>query len=139
MHRPDAPRSADLQCFMYHSQLASEALQSQVPAIVKTARRFNPQANITGMLVFDGAHFCQYLEGPSPALQILIARIAQDARHTAFTPQHYGPLEGERRFAHWALGYADLDAPLSLQQLQAFQGDAALTQFVALLPSLDMA
>lgn len=49
---------------VYSSQLAPSVPAECVADIVRTARQFNAAHGITGLLVFDGQRFCQYLEGP---------------------------------------------------------------------------
>ena len=76
----------ELQCFMYHSELAPTAELSCVADIVKTARDFNQLHAITGVLIFDGQRFAQYIEGEAQAIDFLIGQLARDPRHINFTP-----------------------------------------------------
>lgn len=62
-----------LECFLYQSKLAPGVDATCVAQIVKKARAFNESAQITGILVFDGEFFCQYIEGPSNQVQDLIS------------------------------------------------------------------
>lgn len=125
-------------CFLYHSQIAPTAQLSCVAEIVKTARSFNKEHHITGMLVFDGQRFCQYIEGPQSALQGLIERIAKDDRHYLFEPKHHAPLVGERMFASWSMAYVLVDDAEPLNDLESLDGLAAIRQLETLLPMLDI-
>lgn len=129
----------DLHCFLYHSQIAPQADISCVADIVKTARNFNKTQGITGLLVFDGQRFCQYIEGPQPALQNLIDSIARDPRHIAFTPLHQNHCEQERKFANWAMAYVLVDDAEPLASISSEQGPSALEKLQELLPLMDIA
>lgn len=76
------PATSHRLCFLYHSVMADTQEASCVADIVKAARQFNASQGLSGLLVFDGMRFAQYLEGPADALQALIERLQQDTRHT---------------------------------------------------------
>lgn len=124
---------------IYHSRLAPNAPVSCVSDIIKTARSFNAIHGLTGILIFDGQHFLQYLEGPQMPLQDLMVRIAQDPRHVNFTLQHYGSLAGERGFRNWSMGYSEIEDADPLAELGAVTGEEALAQLHRLVPMLDIA
>lgn len=121
-----------LECFLYHSRLADPADTTCVAEIIEAARTFNWSAGITGMLVFDGTGFFQYMEGPPEQLTLLIESIARDPRHVAFTPLFPQARIDRRRFANWSMAYVVVndDAPqqgagpssslMGLDQMQAF-------------------
>lgn len=129
----------DLHCFLYHSCLTADADLGCVADIVKTARSFNKEADITGMLVFDGLRFFQYIEGPQLAIQALMDRIVKDSRHVHFTPKHRGSLVGPRLFGQWAMAYVLVDDCEPLDDLTRLDGRQALNQLQALIPVLDIA
>lgn len=131
--------SSDLYCMLYHSQLAPDAPVSCIPEIIKTARAFNAAHGVTGILVFDGQRFLQHLEGPKQILTDLIVRIARDPRHIDFTLQHHGESVGPRRFPTWSMAYADIDDGEPLAAGNQLTGQAAMTHFSELVPSLDIA
>ena len=125
-------------CFLYHSQIAPAAGLSCVADIVKTARNFNKEHQITGLLVFDGQRFCQYIEGPQSALQALIDRIGRDRRHHQFESKHHASLVGERMFACWSMAYVLVDDTEPLNDLECLDGMAAIRKLETLLPMLDV-
>ena len=129
--------SPALGCFLYHSQLSAAADITCIADIVKTARNANQTLGITGLLVFDGLRFCQYIEGPAQPLEALIECISRDPRHTAFTPQHHAPLEADRLFADWSMAYVVVDEEEPLQHLVPLRGMQAVQQLTQLVPSLD--
>lgn len=128
-----------LHCFLYQSYFTPGMDISCVADIVKTARSFNKLHHITGMLVFDGLRFCQYIEGPAEPLQLLIGKIGQDPRHQRFTPKHQAALEGERRFSNWSMAYVLVDDEEPLDAIDALTGHRALEKMETLIPLLDIA
>lgn len=124
--------------FMYCSMLASDAGPSCVGAIVKTAREFNGTHGITGLLVFDGERFCQYIEGPGAAMQGLIERLEADSRHRDFTPLHFvRAMAGPRRFPGWSMGYAEVGDEYSIEDMARLGADEALEKLQALSREFD--
>ncbi|MDM0043227.1 BLUF domain-containing protein [Variovorax dokdonensis] len=132
--------------YFYVSQLASDASASTVPAILAQVRQGNARNGITGVLVFDGQSFMQYLEGPSGVLQGLMGQIAIDPRHARLQMLHEGALQ-ERRCSRYELGYADptADGALDqvLEQLSVSSqggppGEAAVQLFLSLRPRFDI-
>lgn len=139
---PSTDRHTDptaLHCLLYRSQIAPQADLRCIADIVKRARRFNPTQNISGLLVFDGNYFCQYLEGSPSALNGLIRQIEVDPRHIEFEMLHHHPLEGTRRFTNWSMAYCVVDEEEYLSTFSFLQGPAALRKFEEIMPLLDIA
>ncbi|CAN5430560.1 hypothetical protein BH10PSE16_BH10PSE16_12680 [soil metagenome] len=126
-----------LQEIIYVSTLAADAPIRVVADIAMKARSHNQQRDITGLLVFDGMHFCQQMEGCAQEVAALMARIRKDPRHHDVAVLHHGPLE-QRRFRRFSLGYTSVEDIELLERLQQLQGQAAVEAFMALLSSLDM-
>ena len=126
-----------LHAFLYCSSLGSAQPISVVADIVKAARDKNTKLQLTGILVFDGQCFCQYLEGPESSIAAVLESIYRDSRHTDVHLQFHGPVDGERQFQDWAIAYAETDEEISLNTMAEFDGDDALHLFRQLLPSLD--
>ena len=128
--------STSLHEILYCSTLAKQAPIRVVADIAGKARIANKQHDITGLLVFDGQHFCQQLEGDEQVLAALMARISDDSRHTDVTVLHQGPL-ASRRFKRFSLGYTPVEDIEALERLKLLRGESAVEAFVALLESLD--
>lgn len=126
-----------LQEIIYVSTLAADAPIRVVADIAVKARSNNQQRDITGLLVFDGMHFCQQLEGSAQEVAALMARIREDPRHHGVAVLHHGLLD-KRRFRRFSLGYTSVDDIELLERLQQLQGQAAVEAFVALLSDLDL-
>lgn len=127
----------DLHEIIYVSTLATDAKVQVIASIAMRARTHNQQADITGLLVFDGRHFCQQLEGGAPDVAALVDRIRSDPRHCDMAVLHQGPLD-KRRFRAFSLGFTSVEDIEVLQRLQELKGQAAVNAFVALLPDLDV-
>jgi hypothetical protein len=122
---------------LYVSTLSPDSPVKVISQIAAKARIANQEADITGLLVFDGMRFCQQLEGPRKAVLALMERIQQDPRHVNVEILHHAPLE-ERRFRRFSLGYAATDDPDVLARIENAGPEQAMTQFLALLPSVDL-
>ena len=124
---------------LYVSSLAPGVPVTEVARIVATARQRNARDGITGLLVFDGATFCQYLEGPPETVDALLHRLHTDPRHLEVQLLVDGTVpDGRRRFSDWRLGYVDSFEHDELGSLRALRGAAALACFENLLPRLDV-
>ncbi|MGJ7489028.1 BLUF domain-containing protein [Variovorax sp. ZT4R33] len=122
---------------LYFSVLAPHQQPTVVGRIVAQARAHNARHGITGLLVFDGIHFCQHIEGPAEALKPLMERIRQDPRHERVRVVYQGGRD-ERRYRRFDLGFAQGDDPDDMAGIQALDGEAALERFLALRPGFDV-
>ena len=128
-----------LQSLLYVSRLAAEANASCVSDIIKTARTFNAANGITGVLVFDGERFAQYIEGPPAAIDALTENLKRDRRHTDFTVLHVVQDEGHRQFLNWSMGYSDLDeGQLDIGDLKTQDREKARDLFLARVVLLEI-
>lgn len=113
-----------LSLFAYHSILADEYDASCVGAIIKTARAFNASHGITGVLLFDGERFCQYIEGETAALDALVECLRKDPRHQNITTLLHEPLHGNRRYPDWSMAYSDVEDSIIDQMLTRAPNEA---------------
>ena len=129
--------TANLHEVLYVSRLATDAPIRVVADIAARSRIANQSLDITGLLVFDGMHFCQQFEGGAIEVAALMDRIRQDPRHTHVELLHHGPL-AERRFRRWSLAYTSVEDVDAVERLKQLRGQAAVDAFLALLPGLDL-
>lgn len=67
---------------LYVSKAQRYKAHAQLKTLVPRARAVNQKLDITGLLMFDGHHYAQLLEGPPKAIDAVMARIALDPRHS---------------------------------------------------------
>ena len=70
--------------------------------ILAVARDLNALDGISGLLVFNGTHFLQVLEGSPDALDDLLERLRRDPRHSGLEVREEKPIE-ERSFPDWSM------------------------------------
>jgi Sensors of blue-light using FAD len=100
-----------------------------VTGICEQSRVNNAKDDITGLLVFDGQAFCQFVEGPEPSITRLRDRLEHDPRHVEMRVLQFGATPDGRRFPGWRLGYAFAADAAAIGRLEAARGGAALVEF----------
>jgi len=96
----DAP-SAPLFQVTYCSRVGPGIDDAEVDRLVATAREHNPRFGITGLLVFGGGIFFQWLEGPREAVARLMTNIRADARHESVVMLSESEEVRDRVFPLW--------------------------------------
>jgi hypothetical protein len=85
-----------------YCSLASEGVDADAVArIVEQAHVANPELGITGMLVFGGGVFFQWIEGPRDNILQLMDRIRADPRHRQVVTLSETEGVSERLFPDW--------------------------------------
>lgn len=72
--------------------------------LMKKARSKNKDLSITGLLLSDGQHFLQVIEGPTVSINELISSILADERHNKIDIIYTDDSLFEREFARWSMG-----------------------------------
>ena len=86
-----------------YTSLARLDLQTEdLEDIHRAAREQNALDGITGLLVFNGTHFLQIIEGSESAIDELIERLRKDPRHTGFEIRDRRKVE-TRSFPDWSM------------------------------------
>jgi hypothetical protein len=124
--------------FAYTSTLSPMAGPQCVIDIVRTARRRNRELEVTGILIFDGWAFLQFLEGPRTSIQSVVESIHRDSRHQGVTRLTEGLVSGRRRFGDWSMAYAITHDEIVVPALAARQGVGLELDLERLIPDLDM-
>jgi hypothetical protein len=75
---------------------------SDLEAIHRTARETNAIEGITGLLVFNGTHFLQIVEGSHRAIDDLVERLRRDGRHSGLEVRDKHKVAG-RSFPDWSM------------------------------------
>lgn len=127
----------DLYMLMYTSLLALDASPSCVIDIVRRSRINNHNRDITGILIFDGAAFCQYLEGSAEAVGALMKKILVDPRHTDVKIILEGFVSPPRRFDDWSMAYGLANNETVADIAESGDRTVAQQRFAQLLSSID--
>jgi hypothetical protein len=86
-----------------YTSLASLDLDADdLDAIHFKARELNALDAITGLLVFNGTHFLQIVEGSPDAVDDLLERLRRDRRHSAVEVRDTREI-GQRAFPDWSM------------------------------------
>jgi len=86
-----------------YTSLASFDLQaSDLEAIHRTARETNALDGITGLLIFNGTHFLQIIEGAPNAIDELVEKLRRDPRHSGLEVRDEREIS-ERSFPDWSM------------------------------------
>ncbi|MDH4390239.1 MAG: BLUF domain-containing protein [Aquabacterium sp.] len=86
---------------VYCSRAAPGVDDAAVENILRSARRWNPEHGITGLLVFGGGIFFQWLEGPRDNIGALLAKLKADTRHEGIVTLGESEELRERLFPDW--------------------------------------
>ncbi len=100
----DEPREGSetlLHNIVYCSRAAPGVTDADVQAIIATARRYNPAYGVTGLLVYGGDIFFQWLEGPKESIVELMHSIRKDKRHNTLVELAVNEEVRERMFPTW--------------------------------------
>jgi hypothetical protein len=123
---------------IYISQLAPERGCAVFSAICRSARSYNIERGIAGVLLFDGERFFQWLHGAHDEVSQLMDTITADPRHTQVrvllnaqwpTPEH------ERG---WRAGFVDPEALDAFAALDPADGSAMLDGLAGLVAQADL-
>ncbi|WP_445683787.1 BLUF domain-containing protein [Stenotrophomonas pavanii] len=83
--------------------------------IVDDAAWFNRTAGVTGVLLFDGERFLQYLEGPEDGLSVAYSRVLGASSHDGIVELQRGRV-GQRRLPFWPMKWLPVE-PRELKRL----------------------
>jgi hypothetical protein len=124
---------------LYISDLSDDTTAAQISEVLTSARTRNAERNITGVLLFDGAHFVQLLEGEKDDVESLMRAIDADTRHCNVFILHSG-LSKVRRFFNFGAGYWYVDEEEeSAALLRTLSGAQALEAVLARRAAFDIA
>lgn len=91
-----------LQAFAYVSEVVQGIGGPDIDRILAAAATHNRVAGVTGVLMFDGRRFLQYLEGPDDGMALVQLRIQNSPSHTRIRVLARGPV-ATRQFPRWTI------------------------------------
>lgn len=92
----------------YASTATRDFTRDELLALLDYARKSNAESGITGLLLFQGGHFLQVLEGELKAVRELFKQISQDKRHTDIALL-FEELVSQPQYPDWSMGFQALD------------------------------
>jgi hypothetical protein len=95
----------DLKSLTYTSFARLDLTADDLAAIQRTARELNALDGITGLLIYNGTHFLQIIEGAQSAIDDLVERLRRDPRHSGLEVRDERPIE-QRSFPDWTMELA---------------------------------
>lgn len=98
-----------LRAIVYVSQARAELSLAELDGLMADATAFNRMAGVTGVLMFDGARFLQYLEGPADGLDSVYARVVNARRHHGLRQLASARVRA-RWFPRWTMASRQIDA-----------------------------
>lgn len=91
-----------LKSLTYTSLARLDLSADDLEAIHRAARELNALDGITGLLIFNGTHFLQIIEGTPNAVDELVERLRRDSRHSGFEIRDERVVDA-RSFADWSM------------------------------------
>src|SRR5689334_22556965 len=98
-----------LRSVTYTSLARPDLKESDLEAIHETARCENGRRDVTGLLIFNGTHFLQIIEGDAGTLTQLVDNLRRDERHSRLEVRHDVPI-AERSFPDWSMELVKVSA-----------------------------
>ena len=95
---------------VYTSRLAADADYTAYGEISRVSRLRNAASGISGVLLFDGQRFCQWLHGEPQVTDALMQSILLDPRHTGVKTQLYTRMNLGAFAIGWRAGFVDSEA-----------------------------
>lgn len=96
-----------LTTIIYRSHIEKRVTDSEVQEFIRLASPRNLGSQVSGILLFDGSHFLQLLEGPEENVQIIYDSICRDNRHFNIV-ELLKDYSLERHFGHHGMELFDL-------------------------------
>jgi Sensors of blue-light using FAD len=124
---------------LYLSHLVASARYDVFAAICQVSRRNNADRSITGVLLFDGHRFCQWLEGPAASVALIRQSIEKDPRHEFMTVLVDRPSAAAARPEPWQAGYCGPDELDLLVGPERLAADQAMAVFRSIVTRSDLA
>lgn len=113
------PTTAPLKVLVYASQAREGLANADLDTILDDAAALNAAAGITGVLLFDGQRFLQYLEGPADSVSVAFFRVQRSRRHSQIEVLMEGESLAGRVFGAWSMACRHASPSLMQRLLRA--------------------
>jgi len=132
---PQSPGSLHI---VYTSQLAPGQDYTAYGRICRVARQRNGPLAVSGVLLFDGQRFCQWLHGEPTSTAALMQTIASDRRHTDVQVHLQTSLPSDAFPSGWRAGFVDSDTLDQFVQQPPHGADRVMAALGRLLAAADV-
>ena len=99
----------DLKSLTYTSLAKLDLDADDLDEIHRIARQLNALDGVTGLLVFNGTHFLQIVEGAERAIDDLLVRLRRDPRHFGLEVRDERMVQ-DRSFPDWSMELVRVNA-----------------------------
>ncbi len=124
--------------FLYLSHLVARLRYDVFSAICQVSRRRNAELSLTGVLLFDGHRFCQWLEGPAASLARVRESIVGDPRHEFISTLVDRPQPAVTATGSWQAGFCGPDELELLVGPERPSADEAMARFRGIVTRSDL-
>jgi len=97
-----------LQAIAYASEAVPGLGTDGLERMVQRSIAHNQLAGVTGLLLFDGRRFLQYIEGPDDGLAVIYSRIIYSRLHTDVIELARGSVP-QRRMPYWSMRWIPVE------------------------------
>ncbi len=111
---------------IYMSRATYSMNDDDLEKILRQARLYNEQRNITGALAYGAGQFMQIMEGEKAELDAIYEKVCRDPRHTALTKLADKEIS-HRSFANWSMAFQTI-SPQQFQELAGYTRPDALNE-----------
>lgn len=92
----------------YASTATRDFTRDDLLQLLSSARKHNADKGITGLLLYQGGHFLQVLEGEAAPVRALFKQICDDPRHRDVALL-FEELVSHSQYPNWSMGFQVLD------------------------------
>ena len=91
-----------LRAIAYASEATPGLSMDHVDDLSRAAARFNFEAGVTGVFLYDGTRFLQYIEGPEDSINVVYSRVLSATSHHEIVELGRGRVS-RRAFPYWSM------------------------------------
>lgn len=103
---------------VFVSEASPHLAAEHLAAIMADAARFNRNAGVSGVTLYDGRRFLAYMEGPPDGLDVAFSRAVGASSHGELIELSRGRV-GQRRLPYWPMRCIPLSPPELVQLVRA--------------------